>query len=158
MEMLKYVNNKVNKIKINNYNDYFINSGLNLYLQSRSQNPKKIINNKYSKIFGMKIRTIPDIINTWDKIIIKRFKNGIETVNDLIVFLNVEFNINPSIISINNLIIYSKFNLIQKNSRFFEIYDKLNIIKSEYLNLNISCISENSIPILTPRVLYEWDI
>ena len=158
MEMLKYVNNKVNKIKINNYNDYFINSGLNLYLQSRSQNPKKIIKNKYSKIFGMKIRTIPDIINTWDKIIIKRFKNGIETVNDLIVFLNVEFNINPSIISINNLIIYSKFNLIQKNSRFFEIYDKLNIIKSEYLNLNISCISENSIPILTPRVLYEWDI
>ena len=92
MEMIKYVTNTVEpSIKIK-YNDIFINSGINFYIQSDPQKSKKIISGQYSDLYGSKIKAIPESFSIWDTIrIIGKIKSRM-TRNTICFFTKKKFH------------------------------------------------------------------
>ena len=159
MELLKYVYNKVyntNKKGHSTYKDYFINIGINQYISSQPQNSTKIISNRYNSIYGTNVKSIPDVFNYWDKIVLERKKHRILDITDTIAYLKDTYNMCIDMIICGEIILYNKFNNVNKNIKYSEIYSMLNKPKTEYLKLNISLLDKNSVPILTPKIVYSW--
>ena len=152
MEMIKYVTNTVEpSIKIK-YNDIFINSGINFYIQSDPQKSKKIISGQYSDLYGSKIKAIPESFSIWDTIRIIG-KKGIFSINDLIENLKDEYSIEIDMLNINDSILYSKYDT-NINYTFIDLYTKFNINKNEYLILDITSFTNENIPIISPKLVY----
>ena len=157
MELLKYIYNKLYTNKKIPYSDYFINMGINSYIYSEPQQSTKIISNKYNNIYGCKIKSIPEKFNKWDKIILYRKKLRIIDINDTIIYLKEIYNMNIDIISCENIILYNRYNTVNKNIKYTNVYKIINKEKTEYLLLNISMIDNMGIPIITPTILYSWN-
>ena len=150
--MIKYVTNTVEpSIKIK-YNDIFINSGINFYIQSDPQKSKKFISGQYSDLYGSKIKAIPESFSIWDTIRIIG-KKGIFSINDLIENLKDEYSIEIDMLNINDSILYSKYDT-NINYKFIDLYTKFNISKNEYLILDITSFTNENIPIISPKLVY----
>ena len=153
MELLKYVTKKVEpSIKNIEFKDIFINSGVNLYIQSSPQKSKKIISGQYSDLYGCKIKAIPESFSIWDTLNIVG-KKGIFTVIDLLEYVRDEYSIEIDILSVNEEIIHSKYD-VNINHKFIDLYNKFGIKKNEYMLLNITSYSKDNIPIISPKLVY----
>jgi ubiquitin-activating enzyme E1 len=157
MEMLKYLHNSCNNIHID-YKDTFINSAINLYLQSEPQKSSKIITGSYNQLMGCKIKAIPESFTSWDLIKLNRKKDGIQDINDLLQYMKDEYNIDINMLLCKNIILYNSFSSVNMNKRFHDIYSQIGKNKSEYLTIDISSFDSDNIPILIPKLVYCWDI
>ena len=147
MEMLRYYDfilnynndNKNNTICKFEPKDYFINLGINLYLESDSQKAQKL---NYKNIFNDYCLK-PKHLTIWDKIILdkNRYKNG----SDIAVFLSNKFNTNPQNILLNDEIIYDSLHNTNKNIELKK--EKLNIIET-------FCLDENTV-IIIPKIIIK---
>lgn len=155
LEALKYLHFGDNISKLS---DYYVNMGINTYLQSQPQHATKIISGKFNSIYGCNIKTKPEIINIWDKKIISKKTDKVYNVLDLVTYIEDEFEISIDMLNIGDDILYCKHNSVQKNSMLIDQYTKLNKNISEYLEINVASFSEDSLPIVIPKVLYCWEI
>ena len=109
----------------------------------------------YSEEFAMPIETIPADFNTWSKLRIKGAKVYVNTILELVKYLDQEYRIpEPDMLSIGNLIIYSKGNSV--NTDFKDIYSKLNKNITEILTIDVCVNSVDFVPIITPPILYSY--
>ena len=157
MEVLKYVYNTVNNNTIYrklDYNDSYINMGLNFCIQSTPTKPIKISNGGYSSLYGTTIKTVPDSFTTWDSINLSRRKLGIVNITDLLDYIKDKYEIDVNMISTNNIILYSKYSN-NKNYNISEIYTKLNKKYSELIEIEVSSLDETGIPVVIPRIIYS---
>ena len=67
--------------------DVFINMGINTLIQSSPQKALRTISGKFNNIYGCKVKAIPEMFTTWDKIKICAKKIGIISIKDLIMYL-----------------------------------------------------------------------
>uniref|UniRef100_A0A6C0EK37 Ubiquitin-activating enzyme E1 C-terminal domain-containing protein n=1 Tax=viral metagenome TaxID=1070528 RepID=A0A6C0EK37_9ZZZZ len=157
MEILKYVYNKVysgSTYRELNYKDSFINTGINMYVQSEPNKPIKIQDGIYSSVYGSIIKTIPESFTTWDSIKLSRKEMGIVNIRDLLEFLKDKFTIDINMISCGDSILYSKYS-DNTNSNIAEIYQKFGLNCSELIEISISSLNANGVPIVIPRVIYS---
>ena len=156
MELLKYVFNKVHtSVAKIPYNDYFINTGINQYIQSEPQKATTVVSNSYSHVYGCKVASIPNTFNRWDIIRLNRKKLGIVDTNDILLYLKDHYGIEPDMLCCRDRIIFNKYK-INKNIKCQTLYGDVGKPKTELLELSISIIDNRGIPIVTPRVVYSW--
>ena len=155
MEMLKMIHNEshLNIQKID-YLDGFFNLGLNLYIQSLPQKPSIYYSGMFSKEFGCKIMTEPDQFTIWDKIHLKGRK-GFITVQNVLDYLTDLYDLDVSMISYQNQILYDDEESIQKNITFKDLYMENSISTQNTISLDILSYNENGIPTLIPQVIYS---
>jgi len=157
MEVLKYVYNTLNNNTIYrklDYNDSYINMGLNFCIQSTPTKPIEISNGGYSSLYGTTIKTVPDSFTTWDSINLSRRHLGIVNITDLLDYIKDKYEIDVNMISTNNIILYSKYSN-NKNFNISEIYTKLNKKYSELIEIEVSSLDETGIPVVIPRIIYS---
>lgn len=154
IDILKYLSSNSKKwiIKPSECN---INLATNQYNIYDSLKPKVTHNKMYSEEFAMPIETIPADFNTWSKLRIKGAKVYVNTILELVKYLEQEYKIpEPDMLSIGNLIIYSKGNNV--NTDFKNIYSKLGKNITEILTIDICVNNAEFVPIITPPILYSY--
>ena len=154
MEILKYIYNKVNKNlistkKLKNY-DYFINTGINLYLQSIPQKPKKKINDTYNSDYGCIIKTPDSFLTYWDKHIIPK---KIITIENLIKYLTKKYDIDILNITVKDKMYFSKDGYNNLEFQILNIFTENNIFSENYIQFDIFGIKDNNIMIL-PKLVF----
>jgi ubiquitin-activating enzyme E1 len=157
MEILKYIYNKVYSGSIYRelaFKDSFINTGINMYVQSQPNKPIKIKDGSFSSVYGSVIKTVPESFTTWDSVKLSRKAMGILNIQDLLEFLKDKFDIDINMISTGDSILYSKY-MDNQNSNIADIYTKLNIKYSELIELMVSSLDEKGMPIVIPRIIYS---
>ena len=158
MEILKHSYNTVYKNKFNiskqliNY-DSFINTGINLYIQSLPQKSKKFLSGEYNNLFGSTIITAPgDYITPWDKFIIPK---NVINIRDLIKYIERKCKIKISMLTINNNILYNNTSKLHNFTlTLIEIYQKFNIPSENFLIFEVFAYNKN-IPIILPKIYYS---
>ena len=157
MEIIKYIYNyyylDYKKAKLQ-YKDTFINTAINLYLQSESQKATKIITGNYNNLMGCVIKANPEAFTNWDFINVNRRKHNIENISNLIVYLTKKYNIEINMLVCENMILYNSFNTVNINKTFLNIYNDLFKNKTEYLIMELSSFDNSGVPILTPKLIY----
>ena len=146
LEMLKHMCNLTSS-------DTNINLGTNSYIVFDSQKPKVTYNNMLSEIYGMKIKTVPENFNTWKRWRISIEKDDCVSVSSLLNILKSDYDIEPSSLNIDKLVIYDSSKKHMKDTNIYDIYKKLNKPLSEYLEINLGVYDEIGIPILTPMII-----
>ena len=156
MEILKYVFNKIHgySFKKIDYQDCYINTGINLFIQSKPNKPIKIFDGSFNQLYGTKVKTIPDSFNTWDREFLTKKGMGIINLNDLLAYIQDKYEITLDLISCGDHIIYSKYS-DNENINIGDIYKKLGKLNNDLLELDIACIAENGQPILIPKIIYS---
>jgi len=154
IDILKYLSSNSKKwiIKPTECN---INLATNQYNIYDSLKPRVTHNKMYSEEFAMPIETIPADFNTWSKLRIKGAKVYVNTILELVKYLEQEYRIpEPDMLSIGNLIIYSKGNNV--NTDFKDIYSKLDKNITEILTIDVCVNNADFVPIITPPILYSY--
>lgn len=152
MEFIKMIFNEVydKKLKVT---DFYINSGINLYVQSLPMKPLKRINNTFSNLYGSMIK-VPEIIdkgyiNSWDKSFLPY---NIKDVKHMITFLETKYSIKIFQIYLDTYIIYDKNNKTI-NYLLDNLYEKYNIPVMNYLIFKIIAY-DKSIPVIIPDIYF----
>jgi len=157
MEMLKYIYTKCD-LKYNTSNkDYFINSGINMYLQSEPQKVLKTINGTFSPIYGTIVKTIPEAISIWDTIYLNRLKNGITKISEILEYMKVNYNTNINMLSYRDDIVYNSYEKCSLDICVYKIYKNKGVSTNEYLVFDVSSIDNDGTPIIFPKIVYSWD-
>ena len=154
IDILKYLSSNSKKwiIKPTECN---INLATNQYNIYDSLKPKITHNKMYSEEFGMNVLTIPSDYNTWSKFRIRGAKDYVNTVKELVKYLNQQYKIpEPDMLSVGNQILYSKGCKSDKDLK--EIYTKLDKNITEIITIDICASSDSFQPILTPPILYSY--
>lgn len=155
MEILKYIYNKVNTTltsskKLQNY-DYFINTGINLYLQSLPQKPKKFINDLFDSSYGCVIKTHDSYLTCWNKHIIPK---KIITIDNLLKYLSDKYNTNIINISVDGRIYYNKGSFNKLDKQLIDIFTETNTFSENYLQFDIFSQKDEHMMIL-PQILFS---
>ena len=133
-----------------------INLANNQYTIYDSMKPNTKYNKMYSEEYGMNINTIPKDFTTWSKLKISGADDYVTTVNELVTYLNQQYNIpEPDIMTIGNRVIYNK----SKNNGDMDIkklYNEFNKNITETLDIDIDSISNEGLPIVTPPIIYSY--
>ena len=154
IDILKYLSSNSKKwiIKPTECN---INLATNQYNIYDSLKPKVTYNKMYSDEFGMNILTIPSDYNTWSKLRIKGAKEYVNTVSELVKYLEQQYKIpEPDMLSVGNIILYTKGK--EANMDIRDIYKKLDKNITEMITIDICASSDKFEPILTPPILYSY--
>lgn len=156
MELIKMIFNQVydKKLKLT---DFYMNSAINLYIQTAPMKPLKIINNTFNNLYGSFIK-IPEIINkgyltSWDKSFLP---SHIKDIKNMITFLETKYSIQISQICIDTHIIYKKNAESIENwtgLTLINLYEKYNIPVMNYLNFKVTAY-DNNIPVIIPDIYY----
>ena len=131
--------------------DTNINLGINEYLVFDSQKPMITYDKMFSPIYGMKVNTLPYQFNTWSSIKITCSKDSCSGLLDIVSILRDTHNINATMLTCGNNIIYSS-NITSEKS-IYNLFKELNKELFDNIIINITCISESGIPILTPPLI-----
>ena len=107
----------------------------------------------YSKAYGMSVRTMPYMFNTWDKIKISSTKECCPDTNELVSILQSDYKIDVSMITYGSKIIYENTNT--QNKSIFELFNELNVPRCENIKLSMYAYDSSGIPILTPPLFVE---
>jgi ubiquitin-activating enzyme E1 len=151
IEILKYLSD----IKSSDLN---VNLGINSYTLFDSQKPSKKYNNMFSNVFNCKIKTIPENFNTWSRLKILGNENNIANIEELLMYLEYEFEIIPDMLNIGKRIIYqnNSKNIMFCKKKIMDLYKELNIPLWENLKIDIGCFSEEGLPLLTPPIIFKF--
>ena len=156
MELIKYI--KFGKDITQR--DHYSNMGLNMYISSDVQKAKPIISGMYSELYGCNIRAVPEKITTWDRILIKRYRNRVFTVKEIIVYIKKKIKYSPDIVSCDTIVLYNKHakSSFDLDIDIEELYKMLNLETSSYIEFIY--ISHDNIgrPVITPKILYKFDV
>ena len=138
--------------------DLNVNLGINSYTLFDSQKPKKKYNNMFSKVFNCKIKTIPENFNTWSRIKIDGNSNNIQTIEDVILYLDLEHEIKPDMLNVGKKIIYQNVRNKKKYSekKIMDIFKELDIPLWEHLRIEISSFTIEGLPILSPPIIFKF--
>lgn len=131
--------------------DININLGVNQYIMFDSYKPKTTYDNMFSNIYGMKVNTVPYKFNTWSFLKISCTKESCSDINSIVEILGDEHGINIEMMTIDNKIIYEKS--AKENKSIYNIYRECDIQMCENLIVNLCCMNNEGIPIITPPLL-----
>ena len=149
IEILKYLCGKESS-------DTNLNIGTNNYIIFDSQKPDITYNNMMSKVYGMKIKTVPEHFNTWTRLRISIRKDHCLSIDNLITILKNDYNIDPNMLNIDKYVIYNSCKKSNKDMQLCDIYKKLEKPLSEYLEINICAFSDDGMPILSPSIILTY--
>ena len=151
LEIIKYLNEQIT-FK-HTPSDINVNLGTNQYILFDSLKPESTYDNMFSKAYGMPVRTMPYMFNTWDKIKISSTKECCPDTNELVSILQSDYKINVSMITYGSKIIYENTNT--QNKSIFELFNELNVPRCENIKLSMYAYDNSGIPILTPPLFVE---
>ena len=158
MEILKYILKQGYGYDKMEYRDFYVNTGINLYLGSQSQRVKKLVTGHISPMYGCEVRTIPDSFTIWDKIKLSGKYLNIVDINDLIGYMSNAYDIEVDMVSYNEFFVYSKYSFTQRNYTMQDVYDKFHLPYNKFIELSIVAMDKTSnFPIVTPKVIYCLD-
>ncbi len=149
LDIIKYLLDK-------KYTDTNINLATNQCLVFDSNKPKETYDGLLHPAYGIKVKTIPDTFNTWNKIEINKIEDDCHTLDALLCILN-DNNIIPTSITVETSIIYDSANPPENMKKIFLdefIAKKAGIKPSGKIELNIAMFDENGLPVLIPRIVY----
>lgn len=151
MEFLKYIYNQVLDTRLE-LHDYFINTGINLYLQSRLMKPIKFISNTFNSIIGQQIITMDsEYITTWDRYILPSY---IVTIKDFISHIQVKYSIKISQICLEDNIIYNCNKTSNVGESIINLYLTYNISTLNYLIFTVIAFHKNKF-VMLPKIYFS---
>ena len=74
------------------------------------------------------------------------------------MYLENEYDFTVDMMSIEDKLVYSKYNSVQKNTLMWDLYKEFSKPKFEYLCIEPLATSTKGLPILIPKVLYCWEL
>lgn len=155
MEMLTYIYNtyKPTSVEQNHpyisYTDHFINTGVNTYIQSEPME-QTLVQSGFNSRYGCNVVTKPHDFSVWDKILIHNQKNNVDTIYDIIQLLHHTYNIEVSMLSIKNKIIYTNdMDINVCKDMLVDVYPK-----HEYIQLDSTDFEGDALVVHPNIVLY----
>lgn len=151
LDIIKYLNNTKKYTEIN------INLANNTYNVYQTQRPYTTYNNMVHPDYGFPVKAIPQDFDTWTRINVN--KKDAKTIFELKKYLKHKYRIVPELITYNERVVYDSN--INRNINMVEIFDfgngdsRKECDLSDILVLDLICLNEGGIPILTPPVLYS---